>query len=743
MQKPRKKRSFGRRCVAILAMVVWTAVFFGQSSYLPANSANGPSSATEKSKSSKPWPKPIALIASIEAIQEIEATREWAQTTLQLLDLLSSCEAIDSSGNAIIFKQLEFKLLELDQLAVLASTRATRDADQVQGELSTELRRIGYRIRRRLAIWEPVYKLARQAASEGQLAGEGKTKAIKVTAAGARTIHFEGIDEAWHDYLQIPQTEEAFNSLVSKPRTRKKAARKLLSRIYSPVLSQEQARYVRTAIDEPALDFFKAEASTEVDYSRLLRHVELHEAKESGASHYLLNNDYQNLLWSTNLEQQKLASILDTHYRNANFRITISEKLLNRIVPEIPDMSEPISERILGARVIGRSRIKNKLRIDLIPDPERIHLQLETLGLAAISTTAVKRGFTIKNEGTSRYKVLKSLAIGRKGVSSDRPVAVSQTNSRLVGMRSKLDSVPVFGWIARRVALQQIEAQKPETDRFTRRKLERTAEQRMQEEVEKQLGEMTELVNQKLIQPLVVLEVDPEPVQMTTTPDMIVVRYRVAGRDQMAANTSRPRPLPDALMSFQVHQSVINNFLSRIGLNEKKFSPLELSQHLRRSMGQPEEVGGIDEDATLHFSSLQPIRVEFSGAQVKVELDLKSFQVGKGKTWRNLKIGTSFTPVVYGSTVVLNKTGHVNVSGKRLNLRDQIAIRTIFNSVFEDKYEINPFSAAMATSMGSTNLSIARMVIDNGWVGVSLGDQSGSQAPPIHHVNKPRRRHQR
>ena len=56
--------------------------------------------------------------------------------------------------------------------------------------------------------------------------------------------------------------------------------------------------------------------------------------------------------------------------------------------------------------------------------------------------------------------------------------------------------------------------------------------------------------------------------------DRMTLRGRLASPDQLASNTARPQARADSLLSIQVHESAMNNFVSQLGL-EGRQGPLE------------------------------------------------------------------------------------------------------------------------------------------------------------------------
>ena len=51
---------------------------------------------------------------------------------------------------------------------------------------------------------------------------------------------------------------------------------------------------------------------------------------------------------------------------------------------------------------------------------------------------------------------------------------------------------------------------------------------------------------------------------MQTTEELLLGRFRIAGDDQLAAFTPRPRDASDSLINLQIHQSAINNTLEQL-----------------------------------------------------------------------------------------------------------------------------------------------------------------------------------
>lgn len=663
------------------------------------------------------WPKPELLVAQLESLKEVSTARRWAEEVLSLIEAASQT-VVDSPELDRIFSELESHAQEVPQVAtaVWNSKRSNAQSD------ASEVARIGYRLTRRLAVWRAAREIT---INSFQLGDESGSRSF----VAYRRISFSSLDPRWVDYLKLEDMQSAFESISPNRESQKKSARQVLARMYSPVLKPEQAAYVRSVLDPSVLEFLKEQATDTVDVGDLLTLVERYESAPSSFTGYYLNDQYQNLLWSGDPADQAVAAEINTHYRNANFRLAVSERLLNRMIPVLPATAMPVSENVQGARVSGQSHVTNQIRVSLVPDANRWMLNLETDGHVQSDTVARTKSFRILNQGEARFQVLKRLAIGRDGIdSSHRPVSSSSANQFVVDVQSNFDNLPILGWMARKLAVKKLKEKAPETDRLFREKVETSAESLVQQELETQLVKIRQSAYTHLFQPLMAMDLEPEPLQMATTENQVVMRYRLAGRDQMAANTARPRDSGNSLLSFQMHQSSLNNAIAKIGLNGNVFTVDELKAHLRQVLGT-EQIGSNDEEdsqrqAEFGFAHFDPIRIDFKDDRLKITLNLRSLQIDDdGKTWKNLSLTVAYKVNVNGMQIQLEQDDlGTRIRGKKLRLGDKAAMSTVMRVVFEQQYQLNALPKGIKEKLGGSPLRVSQLVISNGWLGVSIDD---------------------
>lgn len=682
------------------------------------------------------WPKPEALVNQLNELEKRVETASWSRHTLQLLKQVHNKKTLHDPHLEEVFQQLADQLYQLNQIAVSVSTVPVQRPEYAQGTLATQLRTLHYDIARRLMVWAYI---SQRAKGTDPLSPDSESAPSQrfLNASQSRLVVPE-LDPQWSEYLGLESLERAFNSLNPDPKAKRDAARVTMARLHSSVLSAEQRQYLSQAIHENMIEFLRGHAVDSVKPTELMKILEKHESDTTGYTSHKLNDIYQSLLWSNDPTSQQLASQLEGHYRNANFRVSVSDELINRLLPQTPEIQQPIHENIMGAQVQGNSRINNRLLIRLIPDNRKVNLRLEANGWVRSLTQARRSGFVVENVGVSRFQVFKRLAIHRNGVESDDPYAVSDTDSQVVGMRSNLDPIPIVGWVARQIARNKIEESAPLTDRYTRQKLESTAKEQIETEVQSHLDQVSEYLFANMLQPLIALDLEPTPIEMRTTENRVIMRYRLAGRDHMASHTVRPRALSDSLMSVQFHESTFNNLLDRIEIRGKSFTARELSQHLENVFRSDQATGSdeLNHEANFSFAPYDPIRIEFKDEKIEISLNLRKFRVGKGKTWKNLNVRASYFPEVRGSQLrLVRDPSGIRLKGSNLKLRDQVAVRAVFTALFRDHYDWNVLPEKFQQKFNSTRLEISQLAINDGWIGLSLSDApSTAQRPPVQQI---------
>ncbi|MEQ1902659.1 MAG: hypothetical protein ABL888_00570 [Pirellulaceae bacterium] len=679
-----------------------------------SSSENSP---LKKGKSEPPvfqWETPTWLCSRLEGLREFPSTEAWAGSVIENLRALTAVCSFSDPQTLDILEQLQANVENSEKVF----ERAIRNEEQ---EAASILLRIRYDLVKSIALWRSCVSLG--SVLENRIS-DGSSP---FQQASFIRPSFPKLETHWQEYLLLDKLQEVLADPQANEASKRRAARGTLARYSSPVLSDSQIEYLKSAMPAGLIEELREMATEEVNLPKLMKSFETFMANKSGVHAAWIAREYQNLTWQSQPEANALANDINTHLRNANFRISVSDRWLNSLLPPVQETREPVNENVLGADVQGQSQIANRLQFRFIPDNSRIHVLFESIGRVISSTEASRSGFTVQNQGNARFHAAKSLFIGKRGIETEATQARSSSTNKVVGIASKLDNIPLLGSIARNAAKREIDAQQHLAKRHVERKLESTVKQRFTEEIDTQLSQLQNYLFTNLIEPLTILDLEPTPMETRSTSDRMIMRYRLAGRDQLAATTARPAGLEQSLMSMQIHESAINNLLNRMELNGNEFTVDGLRQHLSKMLSlqtEASEEQGETIDATIEFAPFDPIRLSFDSDLATVEFNLKSLQIGKGKVWKNITASANYQYQINGLKLTFKQDGQgVKVDGHRFNGRDQIAVRSIFTKIFRNDYSLNLLPQGIVEKLHQP-MHVTQFDVIDGWIGVSFDNQT-------------------
>ena len=274
----------------------------------------------------KPWVSTKLLNQTLDQLAEQPPTANWAAQTKQLLEDATTGDLTSQQRIARLVR-LDQQRLSISQLRQQLSKSLLPESDRLQ--IQAQLQQFQYQLTRRITTWSALAKL-------------GDVDNGKLASIQPVYLELKGVPTEWSDYLKLRDLREAF-ATQDDEKAKRSAARQTLACIYSPALQATQANYVKTLFSTGDIHLLKSYASRSVDPSSVANRLELYESRPSSRSGYLLNDVLQDLLWSDDPAYQRAAAVIQGHYRNANFRMTISQAFMNRLLPQLPTIAEPVS----------------------------------------------------------------------------------------------------------------------------------------------------------------------------------------------------------------------------------------------------------------------------------------------------------------------------------------------------------------------------------------------------------------
>lgn len=668
-------------------------------------------------------------VSSVEA----ETLEQWLERVESQVDAVVSHQGLESSLSRQSLQDLEHLARSAMSVAEPAMAQSQADFDMTQSVIRT-----GYSLLRRVEVWKAVQACL----------GEGNFHLASTRIHSARSSEFEATmaeleshlknsydSGGWREYLLV----DDFIQWARDGKDRRRGsllAQRYISRVSWSRLEPAQIEFLRHPAVQKMTDEVSMWNRDPIDYRHLLANLELVEQSPESRAAEIVAESIQMMRHAPHVAQQHLASVLNTHYRNANLRLTISKDFIERFLPEPEIESRPVRQRILGAYTAGDSAIQTQLSVTLLPDPSAWNIGLELVGEVVSNTQSSKGPAVLHNTGLAHVESQRFLRLGTDGYQvSSSPTYVS-AHSFLNKMSTDFDGVPLIGQFARMIVREQFNQKRGLAKRITQRKIAQETDLELDRRLEEGLKQSEMEFQQRILGPLHRLSLDPLIVSMSTTEQRLNVRYRLAHESQLTAFTPRPRAPANNLISLQVHQSTLNNLLERMELTGREWKLAELYQHLgsllNKQWDPPEDV---PDDITLTFADRNPLNVELADGQLRLKLRFAEFRRDEGLSLRNFTVTSSYIPVADGlmAGLIRDPDGVIEIQGKHLSIRERLAVRVIFSKVFVSQPEISFVSEQWTQDPKARDLGISQLTLRDGWLAVAI---SPSDNPLVSEVAK-------
>ncbi|MBN2579425.1 MAG: hypothetical protein JXB10_10570 [Pirellulales bacterium] len=684
----------------------------------------------------KAWPEPETLRERLEELAGIPKTAGWASRPLADLRRLGAAMEEGSPEAAEVLKRLS-----------KAAASAPRTADGLQYELARKVRQAGYALQRRVDVWQSIVQLGATDFSEKECPGADSKKMALCLAHLDSLTRDSAEGPEWREYLLLDvlkelaeQREKSESISEDDPRPsplrplpdgqgakdsrqrRREVAQQILERLIATPTTDPQRQFLNSPVMMDYREQIQRLAAEPVAPADVLSDLERYEQTRLGSDGQRLAFTLQVLALSSNPQRQIIAKQLDRNYRNANFRVALSEEFLNRLVPESKTEIAPVQETILNRPVRGQSMTSADVAIKLIPDPQRVRLSLEMTGEVAAMTSSTSGPATFLTDSESLVSGIKPVEIDRKGIRLLPSKVNVRHQTRLRYLETDFDGIPLFGWIVRGIAQKQHEQALQMADREARQKVAAKTQKRLDTEAYERLSVLVDRLNHNLFGPLDRLALDPTIIDAQTTEDRLTLRLRVAGDDQLGSHTPRPQAPTDCLASFQINETLLNNALARLQLEGKTFTLKELAQRIADRFQRPDvwKVPPANENVLVTFAPRDAVRVQCADGQVSLEMVIAEFKKPP-RGWYNFRIRVFYRSQIEGRKVELVREGPIHLMAEGLSLRSQIALRGAFTKAFPEGQAVNVTPKRLLTDPQLGDLRITQLLIDDGWIGIALG----------------------
>ncbi|HEY1065649.1 MAG TPA: hypothetical protein VGE52_06060, partial [Pirellulales bacterium] len=419
---------------------------------------------------------------------------------------------------------------------------------------------------------------------------------------------------------------------------------------------------------------------------------------------------------------QAYATALEQHYRGPNVRLSVHNDLINRFMPQPQAESAPVREMIADHPVTGRSTAMTRVEVRLVPDPQRVSLELHAKGnlwSRTIADASVARFATL---GHSEFQAISPVRIDAAGVSIDATQVYVAGNTRLLGISTDLENVPIIGGLVENYARSRHDEQKDAVKLEMESRVGQKLRDKLDSTLHPKLAEAQAKWKAEVLAPLARLSLQPELSDFLTTPDRIVVRTRLATGQQLASYTPRPMAPGDSLASVQLHESALNNGIEQLGLGGRRMSVFDIRDHIAAKLQmKPVELPKDDVPTDLFFTFADDgaVQVRCLDGVVELTLRLRKLEV-KDRSGDDLTVRVRYRLEWKQAGLELVRDGNVQLIAENQSNGKKLFLRAVFLKVFPKSKPLTLVEREKLIDPRLADLTTQLQVRD-GWVSTAIG----------------------
>jgi len=709
--------SFVVLCIASLALVVTT---------------------TKAVEDKKPQPKEVGLQGILpaevpEALSEVPEGLEgkWAKWGDQVYDLLG-------------------KLYESDlTLAQQKKTLAELQAKIKEAKGQANLAEFNSRLDRRVIVADAVLKTLEQDLGTVKAAQIKSTQNELASAATALSKYLDTLKngDGWVDYLQLnalqkelknSYSEVELQDLLKSLKAKFQSRGALKDTEQRKFFNQKQFKDLEKSVNALLAQSKQGAAKVNISKVRqqlktLVSNLEEYEATQSSKNAFEARKAYAVLRQELEGGLGALTAALRNGYFNYNLRVMVAEDFMNRLINDSNCETGPVVDCILGAYVTGNQETTTEIGVDFKPSDNTLRFELTLSGVTNSSTSGTTSQATIYTEGHHQFWGGKEINFDGDAFATQPAWVKVDANNTTVGASTKLDRIPLLSRVGQKMAYRRTEELRGEAEAIAAQRVRDRVRPRFNEEVDERITRSNEEVGGKFNKRLKDNGLFPSARSFASTDSHLYIRTRLMDTGELAANSPPLTISAKDSVVLQLHESVMNNSLSRMGLEGRKISDQDLITEFENALADildrkvKLQRPPVDPDKgpnILAFDKKDPIRIQIADNTLNIILRCGFEQ--KGETAVPTQIIT--VPLnfkVEGDKIHITR-GNVKSSAvvKPERIAAQIARAGVVRNKMEKAFPERVESAQVKAKLENRNvyLHITGIEPKDGWLTLTIGN---------------------
>lgn len=326
---------------------------------------------------------------------------------------------------------------------------------------------------------------------------------------------------------------------------------------------------------------------------------------------------------------ERLSTVLRQHYFNYNMQVSISEGFFNRVLAKTHIEEGGVNDFILGANVYGCQITSSVARFDLLPSVNGAMFNVHLTGTVTTNTDSHKGRVTIFSNGNHSFVAQKQVIFdGELFSTTPANMHVSASNEPF-DASTPADRLPIVGGLFKSVAMNEAIRKRPEAEAVAAQRVTSRVGPEFDDEVDNKFGEINQKLQTKVKGPLKAEGLYPDAKHFQSSDTQFDYHSRLMGQGELGGGKANIRLAGDGELVFQMHESLINNFMDRLEVHGKTMTEEELRNLLEAKLSKllskevtlkKKEKQAEDEDPkqpkAFIFTQVDPLRVKVADGQV-------------------------------------------------------------------------------------------------------------------------------
>ena len=332
----------------------------------------------------------------------------------------------------------------------------------------------------------------------------------------------------------------------------------------------------------------------------------------------------------------RLAELTRAAFSGVNLRLQIGNEFIAAGFRNEIEETLDIDDVILGTRVIGDGTLTGRSTAELVHSPNRAIIKVLAEGEIETLTDGSQRMVTVKNHTTGILRGEKQILFSADGITTTPASARANLNAQISDINVNA------GRLVQRIARNQVDSRKAESEAEAARRAERQMTAQMNDRIDPNIAELNAKY-QKIREALNKPGLFPRVWNLSSSPQQIDWSILLGNRYQPSAPIPAPTIPATNGLAVQVHQSALNNMLT-IALAGRSIDEEKFVQRLEEFFDETPAFLERKTDAAparVSFGPRAPVDVLFIDNKIRVVVRLNDIQVGDNSS-RSFRISVEY-----------------------------------------------------------------------------------------------------